>query len=128
MERSQDHKKVKITSSTSSRTAILNSSGRKQFFFCPFEAVTTFMRIRGCYEVDEEQFFVFSDGTPVRPHHVRSLLRQLLDDRNLDGQLYDVHSFRIGRTCDLYKYGYSIDKIKEWGRWKSNAVYKYLRY
>ena len=28
---------------------------------------------------------------------------------------------------NMFKYGYSIDVIKRWGRWRSNAVYKYLR-
>ena len=84
------------------------------------------MKIRGSYIKDCEQFFVFADKSPVCPHHFRTTLRLLLDRINLDSALYDVHSFRSGRTCDLAKYGYSIDQIKAMGRWKSNAVYKYL--
>ena len=76
---------------------------------------------------DDNQLFVFSDGTPIKPCHVRSLLRTLLNDLNLNSLLYDVHSFRIGRTCDLEKFGYSVDQIKSMGRWKSNAVYRYLK-
>ena len=40
---------------------------------------------------------------------------------------YDTHSFRIGRATDLSKGGRSLSKIKRAGRWKSNAVYNYLR-
>ena len=72
--------------------------------------------------------FSFSlDRSPVTPQHLRSLLRKVLERMNLDGNLYDVHSFRIGRTCDLEKFGYTIDQIKAMGRWKSNAVYRYLK-
>ena len=96
-------------------------------FFCPFKSVIDYMLHRGNYDRDEEQFFVFADGSPVRPNNLRCVLRSLLDALDLNSQLYDVHSFRIGRTCDLFKYGYSIEQIKAMGRWKSNAVYKYLK-
>ena len=39
----------------------------------------------------------------------------------------EVHSFRGGRTSDLANMGYSIDQIKALGRWKFNAVYRYLK-
>ena len=100
---------------------------RNKRFFCPFKAVLNFMSLRGNYEEDDEQFFIFADKSKVKPHHVRSVLRNLLDRMNLDGQLYDVHSYRIGRTSDLSKFGYSVEQIKAMGRWKSNAVYRYIR-
>ena len=85
------------------------------------------MSRRGPYIEESEHFFVFADKTPVKPHQLRQVLRALLDRINLEGNLYDVHSFRIGRTCDLEKFGYSVDQIKAMGRWKSNAVYRYLK-
>ena len=54
------------------------------------------------------------------------ILRQILSNLNVDAQLYDTHSLRIGRTSDLFKAGWSIEKIKIFGRWKSNAVYRYV--
>ena len=95
--------------------------------FCPFKLVTQYMEVRGDYIDEEEQFFVFSDKSCVEPHNIRNVLREILSNLNLDGSLYDVHSFRSGRTSDLAKFGYSIDRIKEMGRWKSNAVYRYLK-
>ena len=100
---------------------------KTQKFFCPFKSVINYMTIRGGYDDETEEFFVFRDRSPAKPHQVRTILREMLDNLNLDSSLYDVHSFRIGRTCDLYKFGYSIDRIKSMGRWKSNAVYKYLK-
>ena len=64
---------------------------------------------------------------PVRPAHVRSILRRILKTINLNYRLYDTHSFRMGRATDLRKAGFSIEDIKELGRWRSNAVYKYLK-
>ena len=108
-------------------SALTNSSVRTKYFFCPFKAVIRYMNTRGNYTADDEQFFVFADKSPVRPYHFRNTLRTLLDRLDLDSALYDVHSFRSGCTCDLWKFGYSIEKIKALGRWKSNAVYKYLK-
>ena len=82
------------------------------------------MKIRGSYETDEENFFIFSDRSAVQSHHIRTTLRTLLDNLNLDSSLYDVHSFRGGRTSNLEKFGYNLETIKSMGRWKSNAVYR----
>ena len=95
--------------------------------FCPIKAVITYMSKRGAYLANEEAFFIMADRSPVKANQFRAVLRLLLDRLGLDSMLYDVHSFRSGRTCDLYKYGYSVEQIKILGRWKSNAVYRYLK-
>ena len=96
-------------------------------FFCPFKTVINYMNIRGDYLDEQEQFFVFAGRSLLKPNQFRSMLRALINRVSLDASLYDVHSFRIGRTCDLAKFGYSIKKIKAMGRWKSNAVYRYIK-
>ena len=109
-------------------SAVQNRDGTiSKKFFCPFQAVTKFMQIRGNYVSEYEPFFILGNRSVVKPQQVRTLLRTLLSKMNLDSSLYDVHSFRIGRTCDLEKFGYSVDQIKSMGRWKSNAVYRYLK-
>ena len=100
--------KIKIAASPTKRKDVR--------FFCPFKAVITFMGIRGTYQNDKEPFFIFKDGSAVKPFQLRNVLRSLLDTVNLNSQLYDVHSFRIGRTCDLEKFGYSVDQIKAMGK------------
>ena len=74
-----------------------------------------------------EPFFVFKDRSAVTPEHARSLLKDILSKLNLDTQLYNCHSFRIGKCSDMQKIGYSLAEIKQKGCWLSNAVYKYLR-
>ena len=96
-------------------------------FFCPFIAVRNYIAIRGNYVSDTENFFVFSDKSPVTPVHVRCILRQCLDILGLDSNLYDTHSARAGRALDMLKMNFSIQEIQAAGRWRSNAVYKYLK-
>ena len=110
--------KIKITA--------LDENNPKRFF-CPFQALRNYFSFRGNYRTRNEQFFVLSDGSPVKPNMVQNLLRKLIKRLHLDPRLYSTHSFRIGRSMDLFKYGFTVDQIKFLGRWKSNAVYKYLR-
>ena len=96
-------------------------------FFCPFATVINYMSARGTYLSESEPFFIFKGKTAMKAEQIRTPTRSILEKLNLDSSLYDVHSWRIGRTCDLYKFGYSIEQIKIMGRWKSNAVYRYLK-
>ena len=99
-------------------SAVPNKDGTiPEKFFCPFKAVIKYMSIRGAYIDNQEPFFIFADRSAVKADQVRTLLRKLLDNLNLDAVLYDVYSFRIGRTCDLEKFWYSVDQIKAMGRW-----------
>ena len=95
--------------------------------FCPVWWMHHYTDMRQEIEKEEEQLFVFSDGSNLKPYHIRNLLRQIIRSFNLNEFLYDTHSLRIGRATDLFKYGVHIEDIKQLGRWRSNAVYKYLR-
>ena len=76
---------------------------------------------------DDEPFFVFRDHQPVKPCHFRNCLKTCLEACGFDADNYNTHSLRLGRSCDLYRLGLSIETIKKLGRWKSNVVFKYLR-
>ena len=76
---------------------------------------------------DEEQFFVLKDRKPVKPGHATSILKLMVKRLGLDNGNYSMHSFRIGRTSDLIKYKYPLDEVQRLGRWRSNAVLKYIR-
>ena len=100
---------------------------RNHHEYCPFELTQQFSDSRGGYRNNRDIYFVFHDGNPVRPVDVRKLLKRLLKNLGLDHRLYDTHSFRIGRATDLIKMGHTLEAVKRFGRWKSNAVYKYIR-
>ena len=95
-------------------------------FFCPFRASHEYLAIRGNYKTDKDPFFVFRDNAPITPNHMHKVLRKALKVVDLDPSLYNCHSLRIGRACDMAKY-YSIDFIRISGRWQSNVVYSYIR-
>ena len=95
--------------------------------FCPFTIINEYMAIRGNYNDDDEHFFIFRGGIKVTQTHIRKILKSALNRMNLNSGAYDLHSFRIGRTMDLFRAGHLIDYVKHTGRWKSNAVYKYIK-
>ena len=86
-----------------------------------------FLSVCQGYDSDTEPLFIFRDRNPVKANNVSNVLKKALSRMNLDSSLYSVHSLRIGRAMDLIKYGYSVEEVKRIGRWKSNAVYKYIR-
>ena len=95
-------------------------------FFCPFELTRAYLKSRGGYADDSEQFFIFKGKIPVKPWQAGKVMRMALDRLGLDSSLYDFHSYRGGRAGDLMKMQFSILDIKSAGRWSSNAVYKNL--
>ena len=94
--------------------------------YCPFSLVKQYLVERPHKCDSREQFFVFSDCSPVKPHHFRTTLKSAIKIIGLDHGLYGSHCFRAGQSVDLLKAGISVETIKKIGRWKSNAVYTYL--
>ena len=93
----------------------------------PFYILQQFLAIRPPSQNESEQFCVFTDNSPVSPDNLRSTLKLMLTRVGLDSSLYNIHSLRIGRTGNLMDLGLSVKTIKKLGRWKSNAVFAYLR-
>ena len=102
-------------------------SGYVHRHYCPFKLMRQFLDVRGAYQNDNEQFFIFKDKNLVTPSHVRNLLKTIITRIGLNNTNYGMHSFRIGRTTDLIKYGYLLEQVRIMGRWKSNVIYKYIR-
>lgn len=76
----------------------------------------------------QKQFFVFKDGSPVKPHHFRALMKKCLKLAGYDVEVYDCHSWRIGCCHDLLSAGVPLSLVKKWGRWKDdNSVLKYFK-
>ena len=105
----------------------LNQPGANEQSTCPFKTTNDFLEMRGDYEDEEEQLFIFRDGSPVSAQNVRNVLKECLSNLGLDPTLYGTHSLRSGRATDMQQKGKHIDEIKKCGRWRSNAVYKYIK-
>ena len=79
------------------------------------------------YLTDNEVFFIFKDGSLVKPNQVRAVLLRCISRLNLNPSLYNTQSLHIGWASNLMKAGVPVEVIKHLSRWKSNAVYRYLR-
>ena len=111
--------KIKIVAAT-------NYSNTRNFF-CPFDITRQYLKVHGGYFTVSEQFFVFKDRSPVRAEHILKIIRLTIAKLNLNPKHFGTHSLRIRRCTDLVKDGCPIEKVKLLGRWKSNAVFKYIR-
>ena len=116
--------KVKISPVGTTKT---KKSNLQVHFFCPVLYIKAYLAIRRPYIDDQEQFFIHSNGQNVLASEMRKMLKTTLVSLQLNPDMYDVHSLRIGRATDMFKNGISVERIKKMGRWYSNAVYQYLR-
>ena len=95
--------------------------------YCPYMILRKYISFRPKARNDQEPFFIFRDHTPVKPIQMRNVLKQMLHLSGFNSDLYNCQSLRIGCTSDLLKLGISVETIKKLGRWRSNAVFSYLR-
>ena len=95
--------------------------------YCPFRLLRIYIESRPGYLTINEQFFVFRDRSPVKPAHMIFILEKSLQLANLNDKLYSFHMLRVGRAGDLLKQGVSVESIRKIGRWRSNAIYNYLK-
>ena len=95
--------------------------------FCPYKLLNNYLNSRKGFVTEQEQFFVFRDRSCIDPSFFRKTLKHMLNLSGFDNTYYSCHSFRSGRPLDLLQLGLSVETIKKLGRWKSNAVYVYLR-
>ena len=94
---------------------------------CPFVILQAFASRRPDEEEFNEQFFVFADNSPVKPTQMHTMLKSMISKAGFDSNLYDTHILHIGRASDLLKLQFSVETIKKIGRWRSSAIYTYLR-
>lgn len=93
--------------------------------YCPVSLLKEYLKLRR--NIKSKALFVLRDGQPISAAIFRNWLRKMLKRIGLSCKLYDTHSFRSGRCCDLRKLGYSLSTIKKAGRWISSAILVYLK-
>ena len=99
----------------------------KSKHFCPFELVARYIQARGDYKSNDEQFFVFKGNITIHAPMVCAVLSRMLQAIGLNTKGYSFQSLRSSRASDLAKWGFSLEVIKRLGRWKSNAIYNYIK-
>ena len=110
-----------------SATPITKEFKHRTNVFCPFKLLKDFIEVRPVSMSHNEQFFVFTDGSPVYPTQARNLLKTLIKRIGLDENRYNFHGFRGGMAGDLLDCGVSVETIKKIRHWKSNVVFSYLK-
>lgn len=70
--------------------------------------------------------FQHVDGKAVTILQVVALLRRAGAQLGLNAAILGGHSLRRGATQAMFEAGYERDFIKSFGRWTSDAVYRYL--
>jgi hypothetical protein len=101
-------------------TLILRASSSE---LCPVAALITFVRARGN---KDGPLFAYPDGSGVSRSMFTSCLKTCLA-RTGDTDSITAHSFRIGGATYASMCGFSDDEIRRMGRWRSDALLKYIR-
>ena len=91
---------------------------------CPVRALKAFLRMRGG---KSGPIFINKEGQPIKRTHLTNWMKKTLEMAGMPPARYNTHSFRIGRTTQLARDGYSDEIIRRTGRWKSNAYKDYIR-
>ena len=82
---------------------------------CPFNILRQFLNVRQACGKNNEPFFIFKDGRPVKPINMRNVLRDILKLEGFRAEAYCTHSFRIGMASDLLGKNFSVETIKNLG-------------
>ena len=93
--------------------------------FCPVRTLLAFYAIRPRVS---GALFVNAQGTPFKRIFLAKHLKKLLELVGENPLLFNTHSLRVGRATDLALAGESELRIREIGRWNSNAYLGYVRF
>jgi len=91
---------------------------------CPVKAFSKYIKLRSN---KPGPAFCHANDHPITRKQLASKLQHHLTMSGHNESNYNTHSFRIGKTTDLAKQGYSYAKIALIGRWNSNAYLKYIK-
>lgn len=92
--------------------------------FCPVALLTQYLKLRPKVS---GPLFIFQDKKPIRSSYFNTIVKSTILLINGSNCGYSSHSFRIGAATHCYQNGYSKETISIMGRWRSNAVNKYIR-
>lgn len=95
--------------------------------FDPYIALNEYRARRPTTE-QAMNFFVFQDGTPLKCSTLRRMLYRILKAANFSSEIFDFHSWRVGRASDLLHSGVPFHLVKKWGNWKSDSILKYFKF
>ena len=81
-------KSIEIVNCNTINTFTMNCTSRIELGkFCPVEWTRRYIQLRQPISDDNENFYILSDGSPLKPAFMRSLLRETINSFSLDGKL-----------------------------------------
>ena len=104
---------IKITSEKLTKQLDIQSNYERRMRYCPFEMVKNYIKVCKSQKFHDEQFFVFSDRTPVTDRHLHIVLHQAIKLIRLNPTLYSGHGLCAGRASELLDMGFSVETIKK---------------
>ena len=106
------------------KSAVLTIPAQADPSTCPLTLMKRYLGLRPTYH---GILFIHLDLTPLTRYQVSTMLQTTLKLANIHHDQFKMHSFRIGRCSDLFRNQVPEDRIKEIGRWKSDAYKSYIR-
>ena len=91
---------------------------------CPIKTLEKYIYLCGS---SSGTFFQHRDTTRITSNFLITALRKHLRKARRDPQHYNCHSFRIGKETDMAQSGFSTEQIAIAGRWKTNALKRYIK-
>lgn len=97
---------------------------RSQNTICAVSKMVDFLESR---PQNDGPLFCHFNGKPLTKYQFSSMLNKTITLAGFGESGYKSHSFRIGAATALSMAGFSDERIKEFGRWKSSAFKSYIR-
>ncbi|XP_077774391.1 integrase/recombinase xerD homolog [Podarcis muralis] len=91
---------------------------------CPVRDARRFLYLR---PKNPGPLFIHADGSRLARQQFTRVMRMALTACGLPAAEFAAHSFRIGAATTAVHLGLSTERIKEMGRWRSNAYKTYVR-
>lgn len=92
--------------------------------YCPVGALRKYITARGN---QPGPLFMTQEGRALNRQEFSTALKECLEFKRYPSELFNTHSFRIGRATELASQNVPENIIKSTGRWKSSAYLKYIR-
>ncbi len=105
-------------------STLLKIMGIANINMCPVQAMIQYLAIR---PDQAGPLFIHFDGEVLTKFQVNRVLNSCVVTVGLDPDDFSPHSFRIGAATSAAMQGIPEETIKNYGRWKSQAVRGYVR-
>ena len=105
------------------RGATIKVARQPNISICPVQALQRYLSVR---PQSSGPLFCHSNSQPLTRYQFSAILKKSLGIFDPRLRNYSSHSFRLGAATTASRMGWPAEKIKEMGRWSSNAYKAYI--